>query len=59
MSEIESVLQEDRQFAPAPEFVANARIADEAQFERMYQESVREPDAFWGRVANELPSDET
>ena len=39
---------------PVPkEFAAGARI-DAAVYERDYAESVREPDAFWGRIAQRL-----
>src|SRR5213075_2420219 len=36
-----------------PAFAAKARI-DAAKYERDYAESVRDPDGFWGRVAQRL-----
>ncbi len=55
MSEIESVLQETRTFAPSAEFSAQARLSSAADYERMYRESIDHPELFWDRVAQELP----
>ena len=55
MSEIESVLQEDRRFPPPEEFRVHSRLSDPEVYERMYRESIRDPEAFWGRIARELP----
>ena len=42
---------------PVPDsFAANARV-DRAEYERLYAESLRDPDAFWGRVAQRLDWD--
>ncbi len=55
MSQIESILRETRSFAPDEGFRARARIRDQATYERMYRESLDDPEAFWSRVARELP----
>ncbi len=55
MSEIESVLNEDRSFPPPPEFVKRARIGSEAEYQKLWEESVRDPEGFFGRMADELP----
>ena len=55
MSQIENVLQENRFFPPSREFSAKARIGDEATYQRMWKESVDDPETFFGRVARELP----
>jgi acetyl-CoA synthetase len=55
MSNIESVLQENRRFQPTGEFQARARLNNEVTYQRMYQRSLDDPDDFWGRVASELP----
>jgi acetyl-CoA synthetase len=55
MSEIESILHEDRSFPPSAEFAARARIGDIETYRRMYAESIADPEAFFGRVARELP----
>jgi len=36
-----------------PEFAANARISKE-DYQRLYEESVRDPEGFWGRVGERL-----
>ena len=51
---IESTLKEKRVFRPPKAFSAKAHIKSMAQYERMYRESVRNPEKFWGRVAEEL-----
>ncbi len=53
--DIENVLHENRFFPPPREFAAKARIGSEAQYQRMYRESIDKPQQFWGRIANELP----
>ncbi len=51
---IESILQENRVFPPPPEFTAKARIKSRDEYERMYRESMDQPEKFWGRAAEEL-----
>src|SRR2546428_1951398 len=51
---IESTLKEKRVFRPPRAFSAKAHIKSMAQYERMYRDSVRNPEKFWGRVAEEL-----
>ena len=51
---IESTLKEKRVFRPPKAFSAKAHIKSMAQYERMYRESVRNPEKFWGRVAEDL-----
>jgi acetyl-CoA synthetase len=52
-SDIESMMNEVRSFAPSAEFSQRARVKSLAEYERLYRESVEQPDAFWGRMANE------
>ena len=47
---IQSVSREVRRFAPPPAAKSRALI-DEATYERMYKQSVDDPDAFWGAQA--------
>lgn len=55
MSEkIESHMQEERVFHPSAEFQAKARVGSEEEYERMYRESIDEPEVFWAREAEEL-----
>ncbi|MCY3691433.1 MAG: AMP-binding protein, partial [Chloroflexi bacterium] len=46
----EALLQEDRTYPPPADFAANANIADPA----VYEEAMRDPEAFWARFAGEL-----
>lgn len=48
---IESVLHEDRLFAPAAEFSARANISSQAQYEAMWQRAKDDPTGFWGDLA--------
>lgn len=55
MSEIESVLSEDRSFSPPRDFAAASRLGSEEEYQRLYRESVDDPEGFFGRMAKELP----
>jgi acetyl-CoA synthetase len=48
--EIADLLQEDRTFAPAAEFSAQANVRDE----EVYARAARDPEAFWAGFAQEL-----
>ena len=48
---ITSVLHEDRVFPPPKEFSKKAHIKSLAEYRRLYNESVREPEKFWGAQA--------
>src|ERR1700756_4863687 len=51
---IDSILQEQRKFECPPEFAQKAHVKNLEEYERLYKESVDDPDGFWSRVANEL-----
>ena len=51
---IQSTLQEQRKFEPPEEFRKKAHIKNLDDYERLYKESVEQPEKFWGDVANEL-----
>ena len=51
---VESLLREDRVFAPPPEFAAKARVGSVEEYEAIYRQSVEEPEAFWAEAAGEL-----
>ncbi len=51
---IDSILQEQRKFEPPAEFARQAHIKSLAEYERLYQESIDQPDQFWSRVAGDL-----
>ncbi len=52
---IETILAEDRSFPPSDEFQRTARLGDRETYDRMWRESVEDPETFWGDVARELP----
>jgi len=53
MSNIESVLNETRVFAPSPEFVRQANVSGMPAFEALWAEARRDFQGFWARLARE------
>ncbi len=53
-SSIDSVLQEKRLFEPPKEFSQRAHIKSMAEYEKIYQESVQNPEKFWADIAKDL-----
>ena len=51
---IRSVLQEQRKFECPDHFREQAHIKSLEDYERIYRESVEQPEKFWGRIAGEL-----
>src|ERR1700758_4720941 len=51
---IDSILQEQRRFEPSPEFSRNAHVKNLDEYDRLYKESIDDPDKFWSDVAGEL-----
>ena len=51
---IDSILNEQRKFDPPAEFSKLAHIKSLEEYERLYKESVDDPDKFWSRIASEL-----
>jgi acetyl-CoA synthetase len=52
--DINSLLKEDRVFAPSTEFSASAHIKSRADYDRIYKQSVQDPERFWADIAGEL-----
>lgn len=48
---IESVLNEQRVFSPPPGFSERALVKSLADYRKLYEDSVRDPEGFWGRQA--------
>ncbi len=48
---ITSVLHEDRVFPPSEEFSGRAHVKSMREYRRLYKESIDDPEAFWGRMA--------
>ncbi len=59
MSQIENVLHESRRFQPTAQFQTQARLNNEITYQRMYRQSLDDPEGFWGRIARELPWTQT
>jgi acetyl-CoA synthetase len=51
---IESALQETRIFPPSPQVAAAAWIQSREQYDRMYRQSLDQPEQFWAEVAGQL-----
>ncbi len=54
MSQIEGLLKEEHVIYPSEAFRQKAHIKSEEEYQRLYEESLRDPEGFWGRVASEL-----
>ncbi len=52
--DINSLLKEDRVFAPSTHFSAAAHIKSRADYDRIYKRSVEDPEGFWSEIASEL-----
>ena len=53
-TDIESVLKEQRVFPPPDEFAASAHVKSLAEYQRIYKQSVDDPEAFWAGIGREL-----
>ncbi|NUP08761.1 MAG: acetate--CoA ligase [Polyangiaceae bacterium] len=51
---ITSVLKEARRFAPSKEFSERARVSSREDYERLYKESLEDPETFWRRESADL-----
>jgi len=52
--DINSLLKEDRVFAPQEEFSSHAHIKSREEYDRIYRRSVEDPEGFWAEIAGEL-----
>src|SRR6478609_5710383 len=50
---ITSMLQETRVFPTKKEFSSKAHIKSMAEYKKLYNESIKQPEKFWGRVAKQ------
>jgi acetyl-CoA synthetase len=53
-TEIESILHESRMFPPSEEFSKSAYIKSFEEYERIYNEAAKDPEAFWAKQAESL-----
>ena len=47
-------MSEVKWYPPSEEFAKNAHINTREQYDQMYKESIENPEAFWGKMAEEL-----
>jgi len=52
--QISNLMEEKRVFPPSKEFVSKAAIKSRKEYQDMWNRSVKEPDKFWGELANQL-----
>jgi acetyl-CoA synthetase len=52
--QLDTVMQEDRRFAPPTDFAARAQIKSLAQYEQMWNDAAANIEKFWGDLAGEL-----
>ena len=52
--DIESIMKEHRVFPPPESFSERAHIRNREQYDRLYRQSLDDPETFWGNVASEL-----
>jgi acetyl-CoA synthetase len=51
---IDSMLKEKRVFKPSAKFARDARIGSLKKYHKLYRASLKNPDKFWGKMAEEL-----
>ena len=51
---IDSVLREDRVFAPPDAFASDAYVPSREHYDELYRRSVEDPEGFWGEMAARL-----
>jgi len=51
--QIDNVMHETRLFPPSEEFAAQSKIGSMAAYQELYDEAKADPEAFWGKLAQE------
>ena len=46
--------EETKKFPPSKAFVDQAYIKSREEYEKMWKQSIEDPETFWGKVAGEL-----
>ena len=52
--QFDSVLEEARKFEPSEEFKKGAHISSLDEYKKMFDQSIKDPEGFWGGVAEDL-----
>ncbi len=50
-SNIDSILRENRKFEPNPDFAKQARVSSFEEYQRIYKESIADPEGWWAAQA--------
>ena len=53
LTNITSVLHEERVFKPSKEFSKQAHIKSLPEYRKLYEQSIKSPEKFWGKCAKE------
>ncbi|MDX1660468.1 MAG: acetate--CoA ligase [Gemmatimonadota bacterium] len=53
MTDFDTLLSEERRFPPPEEFSSRARVGSMDAYDRLYRESIDDPEGFWGRMAED------
>jgi acetyl-CoA synthetase len=51
---IDSILHENRSFAPSEEFSSHAHVKNMAEYEALYKRAAEDPEGFWADIAKDL-----
>lgn len=51
---IQSIMKEKRKFTPPKTFSRDSHIKSIGDYNRLYKESIEDPDKFWSSIAEEL-----
>jgi acetyl-CoA synthetase len=54
MADTKSTAEETKKFPPSKEFVEQAYIKSRKEYEKMWKQSIQNPEKFWGDIAKEL-----
>jgi len=46
--------EENNKYYPPAEFVEQAYVKNRAEYEKMWKQSIEDPETFWGNVAKDL-----
>ena len=53
-NKLETVLRENRRFSPSEKFRERSHIGSLEAYQKLYAESIEDPEGFWGKIAEEL-----
>ncbi len=54
MADTKPMAEETKKFPPPKEFVEQAYVKSRAEYEKMWKQSIEDPETYWGNIAKEL-----